>query len=165
MPKLIRGVTYHPKQWKIFLLLLICVMFTSIGILVIRKGDNRGYLCTIFFGIGCAISLVHILPGSSYLRITGEGFEFCSLFRKYRLLWQEVSGFGVIAIAQNGITTNKIVGFNYTSEHHPYRLGRQISASLTGYESGFPDTFGFKAEDLAAQLNQQLQEYRRLKNS
>jgi bacteriorhodopsin len=50
-----REETYYPKQWKTFLLLLICVVFTAIGILVIRKGDNRGYLCAIF------VSLLHYL--------------------------------------------------------------------------------------------------------
>jgi hypothetical protein len=164
MVRLIEGVTYYPKQWKTFLFLLICTMFAAIGIWMIRTGDNRGYLGAIFFGLGCIIFLIHLLPDSAYLRITAEGLEFCSLFRKHRLLWEAVSEFGAIAIRQNGITVNKLVSFNYTQEYYPYKWGRKISAAMSGYEAALPDTYGFKAEDLAVQLNQHLQEYRQLQS-
>jgi hypothetical protein len=159
-----QGDTYYPKQWKTLLLLMVCAMFTAIGILVIKKGDNRGYLCAIFFGIGCTIFLIHLLPGSAYLKISAEGIEYSSLFRKQRLRWQAVSKFGVIAIIQDGITVNRMVGFNYTQAYYPYKWQRKISAAMSGYEAALPDTYGFKAEDLAAQLNQHLQAYRQLQS-
>jgi hypothetical protein len=48
---------------------------------VARLGNAVGYLGIAFFGLGLVVFVIKLVPNSSYLRVTQEGFTVCSLFR------------------------------------------------------------------------------------
>ncbi|MBN1764538.1 MAG: hypothetical protein JW860_04710 [Sedimentisphaerales bacterium] len=160
MEHLTRKKTYYPKKSRLLLLLAVCLLFTIGGIWMIKDEPFGGYLCAIFFGTGCAASIIQLLPGSAYLKIKDEGIEFCSLFRKTTILWDDISEFCVYSVSHRGMTVNKMVGINFVPEYDRSKLSRKLSTALAGCEGGLPDTYGFKAEELASLLNEYLLEYR-----
>ena len=83
-------LTFYPSRRKTFLLLIVSLVFTLIGALMINDGELMGWFVSIFFGIGCIVSITILLPNSSYLHISEKGFEVCSLFRSGFTSWNEV---------------------------------------------------------------------------
>ena len=41
-------------------------------------------------GIGLLVAFVLNLPNSSYLKLTTNGFETCTLYKKYFIKWKDV---------------------------------------------------------------------------
>jgi hypothetical protein len=115
-----------------------------------RRKLERMALCH-FFGFGTVVAVINLLPGRSYLRLTDEGFEVSSLSRKYFLHWTDVQHFGVAYVG-----LNKMVVFNFASPYVKEKMGRSISRQIAGWEGGLHDTFGMKAENLAALMNTHL---------
>lgn len=144
--------TAHPKRAKMALLLLVCVAFVAVGVLMIRDGEVIGWLCAGFFGLGIPIFSIQLLPGSSYLTVSEVGIEYCSMFRRHRLRWSDISEFGVYTVRQGGLPVSKMVGFNFSTEYRRAQGGRALSRAISGFEGGLPDTYGFKAEELAELL-------------
>ena len=105
-----------------------------------------GYAAIGFFALCAIVFGVNLLPHSSYLRVTSEGFTMCSMFRSRFVGWREVGRFGVTRIG-----TRKIVGWDPTDSLP--KLGK-VSQMLCGYACALPDTYGRKAEELAELLNQ-----------
>lgn len=116
---------------------------------MIGDGDRLGWLEIFFFGSGFIVFCVSMLPGSAYLKLDSNSFTFCSLFRPHTLRWDEVEAFGVTTIA-----LRKMVAFNFSELHGGHRRMRKISSVLSGYEAALPDTYGRKAEELAALMNE-----------
>lgn len=57
-----------------------------------------GYPSIVFFGL-CVLAFgICLLPNSSYLRLTREGFTVCSMFRCRFIDWEHVGEFGVTRI-------------------------------------------------------------------
>lgn len=52
------------------------------------------------------------------------------------------------------ISGNKMVMWNYVPEFSKQTGARRLSTALAGCEAGLPDTYGFKAEDLAGVMNE-----------
>jgi hypothetical protein len=146
--------TVYPKKIKLVLLFLVCLAFVAGGILMIREGEKMGWLCTVFFGLGVPIFLLNLHPRSSYLTVDEEGIEFCSLFRTSRIRWSDVSEFGTFTIRHHGLPVNKMVGLNYSTEFSRSAKARALSKAMTGFEGGLPDTYGFRAEELAQILSE-----------
>ncbi|MDB6140330.1 MAG: hypothetical protein JWO94_3402 [Verrucomicrobiaceae bacterium] len=110
--------------------------------------------CLAVFGLGLFISVLRVIPGSTYVRLSREGFVLCTLWRKFHYRWADVSGFGVLNIGPAG--THQLVGFNfnpgYEAREHRAKL-KQMNVSKWGYEASLADLYGMKAEALAALLN------------
>ena len=73
-------LTLYPTKTKHFMLLLISLAFTAIGIWMGIDGKWMGFLCAAFFGLGILIFIIQLLPGSSYLRLYKDEFEYCAFF-------------------------------------------------------------------------------------
>ena len=129
-------------------MLLFSTILTAGGILMIYKSDTLGYPCTIFFGIGMLISIIKVLPGSSYLKLSKTGFEYSSLFRRHSVDWEDILEFRIMKLKQSGLTVNKFVGWIYCKNAHDKGFSKKLSKSITGIEAGLPDTYGLKAEEL-----------------
>lgn len=99
-----------------------------------------------FFGLGVLISLLQLVPGSSYLRVSAKGMEFCTLFRPHVARWETLATFGVYR--QGG---TDFVGYNL-NDQGPRTGARRASLDLVGFEAGLPDTYGVAAPELAAWL-------------
>jgi hypothetical protein len=96
---------------------------------------------------------LNMLPNSSYLRLTNEGFTVCTMFKKRSVAWQDVSKFGVTSVA-----VRKIVGWDPS---HAPSTAEQAATVVTGYSSTLPETYGLTAEELAELLNRLRDEHAR----
>jgi hypothetical protein len=112
-----------------------------------------GISCAAFGFLCVPIAIVQLLPGSSYLHIDSEGFTFAAMFRKTTVPWSVVQKFFVITASQSGMKVHTMVGFNFVPSYKDSPLGRKLAMALAGGEAGLPDTYGKKAEDLAAFMN------------
>jgi len=144
--------TLYPKKTKILMLFAVCLAFVAGSILMIRQGEKMGWLCAGFFGLGIPVSLLQLWPNSSFLKVTEEGLEICSLFRRQTIRWCDVSEFGVTTMRQHGLPVNRMVGFNYAAGYQRAAKTRSVARALAGFEGMLPDTYGMAAEELAQLL-------------
>jgi len=141
-------LTLRPKRLKYLLFALLSAAFVAGGVLMVRDGQRLGWFEIFFFGTGLIVFCLLLLPGSAYLKLDPAGFTFCSLFRPHSMRWYEVDSF-----ATGRIGTNKLVVFNFSELHRGQQRLRKISSAISGYEAALPGTYGLKAEDLAALMN------------
>lgn len=149
-------VTYKTPKLKLLLLIAVSALFIAAGIWVgMERYDIAHYLMAGFCSL-CALSLVafcvQLHPRASYLTLKKNGFVFCSLFRSHEVRWDDVEFFDVMKIGGT-----KMVVWNYVPEFSEQIRSRRAAAALTGCEAALPDTYGFKAEDLAELMNQMKQ--------
>lgn len=142
--------TLYTKRSKMLLLFLLCSVFVAGGIWMIRDGHKEGWFVAGLFSLGIPVSLIQLLPNSSFLRVDEEGIEFAALFRKCRVKWSEISEFGVYSRESIGI--GKTVGINYSPSFERYRRMRAANKALLGFEGALPDTYGLPAAELASLL-------------
>jgi hypothetical protein len=139
----------RPRPWKWLGVGSGCLVFTALGVLMIQSGQQFGWLCVIFFGIGVFISVAYMFPNASYLKLDSVGFTMCSFYRAQTFRWEDVSGFGVAQVFPN----NKMVMFNFNPSYSQTSRLRTLNVNLVGYEAGLPDNYGLKHEQLAELLN------------
>jgi hypothetical protein len=144
-----QDLTLRPAKAKTVGFLLGCLGFVVTGAWMIRTGEAMGWLCVMFFGLGCVIFAINLLPGASYLHLGPEGFILCSLFRRCpQVRWDAASDFRVVRVPPSMM---KMVVYDQESCERP-RLAR-INRALVGAGCGVPDTYGRKPEALAELLN------------
>jgi hypothetical protein len=124
-------------------------VFVAIGLWIIEREPVIALGCIIFFGLYAGVGLVGLLPNSSYLTLTEQGFLFSSLFRKHFVTWSDVQSFVPVKIQ-----FNRLVGWNYSSEYLKSRRLRSVNSAIAGVEATLPDTYGLPAEELAELMNQ-----------
>ena len=139
--------TVHSKKTKLIWLLLLCSGFTAIGAWMVMDGQMMGWLCGGFFALGIPIFLIQFHPKASFLTVSDAGLEFGSLFRRSSYRWSEISGFGTY-----GFPVATLVGFDFSPDYQRSKKARAVSKALAGFEAGLPDTYGFRAEELAQLL-------------
>ncbi len=103
-----------------------------------------------------------MIPNSSYLRLTREGFEIKHLFRKSFTRWDEVSRFEVIDFSVNNRNKISIVAFNLSRKNKNsiiVAILRQIARQLLGFETHIPNNYGKKPEELAKLMNEWKERY------
>lgn len=144
----------YPSKLKNSIYTLISLVLMTGGILFIIDGEWIGWYLTIFFGV-CAIAIgINVLPGAAFLRVDEKGIAIKHMYKTHILAWSDIGIFFVH-------TGNKyeLVGFSYSQEYKKHRKGRKISKILTGTEGVLPETYGFKAEELAELLNNEKMKY------
>jgi len=131
-------------------LVLGALVFVALRVFVLKWEPSIGYLSIGFFGL-CAVALgLNMLPNSSYLRLTNEGFTVYTMFKKRSVAWQGVSKFGVTSVA-----VRKIGGLDPS---HAPSTAEQAATVISGYSSTLPETYGLTAEELAELLNRMREE-------
>jgi hypothetical protein len=138
-------VTLRSSRKKMLLMLIISLAFVAAGLWMLSEHPVSSYASILFFGVCAVVFCTNLLPNSSYLRLTREGFTTCSTFRCRSFEWQHVGTFGVTRIG-----TRKMVGWD--PAHSVSKLGK-VNKAVCGYASALPDTYGLKAEELAHLLN------------
>jgi hypothetical protein len=134
---------------------LACGIMTAAGVWIIGDGQWLGLIPTFFFGLGLVVSLILLLPNSSFLELDDDGFCFRNLFRDSRFSWADIAGFEARRLSMRKIVTFDFA-HGYTASRHAPALARTIS----GAEGALPDTYGMSAEDLADLMNERLRIYR-----
>lgn len=113
-----------------------------------------GWFAVIFFGLAAAVALFQVVTNRSYLLLTRDGFQMYGL-RKSRLIpWSDVGSFVAVSLP------NPMVMFDYRSgvksvESRPQwaRRLRSMNQGLTGHDAGLAETYGLRADELAAPMN------------
>lgn len=142
-------VTYRTRRAKMVLLTFGSGAFVSIGLWLLPRVPLFALAGIIFFGLCGLVGLINLLPNSSYLTLTEQGFSFVSLFCKHFVAWSDVESFTPVKIQRKGM-----VGWNYSSEFQRSKRLRRINITIAGVEAGLPDTYGMPAEHLAYLMNQ-----------
>jgi hypothetical protein len=142
-------VTLYPSRKKWLVLLAAGIAFTAAGIGMIHEHVSMGWPIVLLFGAGILISLVVLLPGASGLKLDRNGFEITNLYRRSRVPWKAAMGFEAKVIPPS---SREMIVFD-NAEAKGGTLAA-LNKGLVGHNSGLPDTYGFKAADLAALMAQ-----------
>lgn len=146
--------TIRPKKTKMVFLFSVSALFTAVGVMMVLEGEKIGWFCGGFFALGLPIFLLQLHPRCSFLTVSDEGLEICSLFRRSTTRWEDIAEFGVYTLKQHGLPVGKQVGINYVPEYQRSLKARAIAKALVGFEGALPDTYGYRPEELARLLTQ-----------
>jgi hypothetical protein len=139
-----------PKNSKTILLVLVSLIFIIGGLLIIKEEASlKGWLITFFFGLCVLVFLIQLIPGSSQLKLTDQGFIITSLFQSTFTKWSDIKSFKTGYISQN-----KTVMFDYVDSHKNHSTGKKIAKQLSGSQGALPITYGIKASELLRIMNE-----------
>ena len=141
-------ITLRPSRSGIGFFIVLSLIFIAISWYSVRVGATVGYLGMFFFGLGLIVVVIKLLPNSSYLRLTREGFTVCSLFRCHNVSWNDTSEFGVVDLG-----VKKMVGWNSQTAAGKQPTLFKTSQTISGYGCALPETYGLGAEELCALVN------------
>jgi hypothetical protein len=128
------------------------LVFVFIGIDTFDSNDS--YWPFALFGLCAIVGAIGLLPGSTYLELTQDGFTVSSLYQKSFITWTQVEEFVVCPRSRGG----DLVGWNSVFVPGEKTMGHHLSAAIAdmvGAPSGgvLPDTYGMKASELEELLN------------
>jgi hypothetical protein len=103
----------------------------------------------VFFGLVALVAPVAMLPGAGGLVLDREGFDVTSLFRRYRVRWQDTADFAAVVLPP---ARHRMVAYNDRKQSSS-RLAR-MNVAIVGRNAAIPDTYGFSAEALAQLMAQ-----------
>jgi hypothetical protein len=139
----------RPKKQKMILLAIVSMLFTYGGTLIIEDNSLKGWSITLFFALCLLIALIQLIPNSSQLKLTREGFIMTTLLRSHFTKWEDVKYF-----KEGRLGPKKMVMFDYTDKHDKFTAGKSIARHLSGSEGALPDTYGLKTHELISILNE-----------
>ena len=148
-------IILRPSKTTLILSLVGSALFMVGGIWMASEQPGWGYAAAIFFGLAIVVFGVQLLPNSSYLKLTEEGFEVCSTFKVNTYRWADIEKFSVM-----NVPLNKMVSWDFVTDYSSQEAGRRVSSRITGSEAALPDTYGMTAEDLAQLMNSMVKRYR-----
>lgn len=143
-------LTFRPNPWKVLGLLAICLAFVAVGIFMAR-GDEpfMGWVIISLFGLGGVAIASLLFPKANYLRLTREGFEIKSYFRKDFIRWSEVYGFRV-----GYVSGNKMILFDYAEIYTRQKSARKVAKLIGGSEGGISNNYRISTAGLVEILNE-----------
>jgi hypothetical protein len=147
------SVTLYPKRSSAIWLLIGCSAFVVGGIWLGASEGLVGYLCAALFALGIPVAVIQLLPGSACLHIDHEGFTIRSLFQAISVPWSVVDRFFVVTLRSTGVKVRERVAWNFVASYDRARFGRKVAMIIGQCEAALPDTYGKRAEDLAALMN------------
>lgn len=142
-------VTYRTRPLKMAFLTLGAGAFVAGGWWLLPREPFVAYASIVFFGLCALVGLVSLLPNSSYLTLTEQGFLFASLFRKHFVAWSSVQQFVPVRIQ-----SHRMVGWTYSAGFQKSKRLRRVNTAIAGVEAALPDTYGMSVEQLAGLMNQ-----------
>ena len=134
--------TPSPRKW--LLVLAGCAAFVAGGIGLLSENAVVAWSCIVFFGLGVVVAGTMLLPGSAGLVLDADGFEVTNFFRRTRTHWQDASDFTMAVVPP---AAHKLIVYD-NAKIRGSRLG-EINTRLSGRNSGLPNSYRMKPEDLA----------------
>ena len=138
-----------PKTTKTILLGIVSLTFTIEGIMLTDKESLKGWLIASFFGLGLIVFLIQLIPGSTQLTLTKEGFIMTSLFRSHLTKWSDVKEFKIDYLGRN-----KAVMFDYIDSYRKHQIGKTIAKSLSDSHGALPSNYGLELTELLNKMNE-----------
>jgi len=138
------------RKWGVALGLAVALF--AIGVWWKGRGAPGGGFILGFAGFAAGLSVLALLPGSTYLRLTREGFEQSSFFvRKPLLRWADVASFEPFRFVR--LLARRAVRVHLRDPSVVPERVRRANRALTGADEWVPADFGCSAADLAALLD------------
>ena len=135
-----------------------CVL-VAVGAVMIASGDLgttrvMDWVAVVFFGMAGVFAVAQLVT-NRYLELTPEGFTVQALGWHYTIRWADVEGgFSAVTPSKLYPSSFKLVVYNFTPSYRLSLQARSHRRVIAGYESGLPETYGMKAEVLAALMNE-----------
>lgn len=139
----------RPNPNRTILLGLVCLAFTVGGLLIAQQAIVKGWLIASFFGLGVFVFIIQLIPGSSQLSLTKEGFITTSLFRSHFTDWSDIEQFEVGYVGKS-----KFVKFDYKANHKKHKTGKGIAKFLSGNHGALPSNYGLSLSELCDLMNE-----------
>jgi hypothetical protein len=151
-------VVLHPNKTKWLLVLLGLAAFLLGFVSMIQDGgparsapfgDARfwGWVGVVICGICLPTSLLQLFRGR--LVLAPDGFTMWTLAGQRNIRWSDVASFEAVEFHP----LVWLVHFDYVPDYSRQRQRRALSWSIITNENALPDTYGMKADDLAALMN------------
>lgn len=156
---------YRSTPWKWAGVFLAAMSFVLLGWWMAHDpsvpvlGRACGWLSMVFFGVGAPIALTKLFPGTSWLRISQEGFTVCAgCLRKPDVYkWEDIESFCVVewGTGTGRLSRTRVIGMNFSAAYlervgisRSIRLARKMS----NVDRGLPDNYGWDHFVLAEYL-------------
>jgi len=117
-------------------------------------GRVGGLVVFLFFGACAAVAILQLVLRSQ-LTLTADGFTVRSLGRQGTRRWQDVESFVVVRAS----AFTSIVGIRLLATQGGDTSLTRAARNVFGYQGALPETYGMKASDLAALMNEWLSRY------
>ena len=134
---------YTSNKVKLILLGIISLLSILGGLNLIQNEPIKGWLITLFFCFCFLVFIIQLIPGSTELKLTREGFEITTLFHKSLTKWDDIKTFKI-----GYLGLNKTVMFDYVEEHNKHEIGKLVAKKISGGQGALPSTYGLKATEL-----------------
>ena len=134
--------------------MIVSLAFTIGGLLMTKDEGLMGWLIASFFGLCLIVFLIQLIPGSTQLLLTKDGFTMTSLFRSHFTKWADVKSFELGYLGRN-----KAVMFDYVDSHKKHSIGKSIAKELSGNHGALPDTYGMEVTELLILMNESKKKY------
>lgn len=125
-----------------------CLAFTAIAANMALEGDAWGWFGVVIFGTCAVVAGIQFIPGSGHLRLRRDGFEFRSLWRTKSYRWADVANFQTAEFYRK-----RFVVWDWAPGFEKPRAA-SLHAKFAGVESGLPDSYGLKPNELATLMNE-----------
>ena len=107
-------ITFQPKLWKPIVGLILNASFIALGLYtLVIKENNFGWLTLLFFGFGMIISVLQLIPNSSYVTLNNKGMKIKTIWRTTQVDWKDIAGFYT-----KKILFNPIVMIRFSKDFH-----------------------------------------------
>lgn len=138
----------RPNPIKTIAFLIVGALFVVIGFYLMEENPFMAWIAIIFFGSGVIVFAIQLMPDSSILKLSNDGFEVKNLFKSDFTKWSDVNQFRVGYAGQT-----KMVMFDFSRDHKKHNVGKKVAKFLSGNEGALPETYGMKAKDLSELMN------------
>jgi hypothetical protein len=142
-------VRLGPSRREPLLLAAGGLLFTLVGVAMIREQYWFAWPITAIFALATSILLLAVLPGVNGLVLHPEGFTCRNLGRRWTVRWDQVESFHVAQIGGRNL-----VGWCWRPESVPDSTLGQWSRALAGLDGTLPQTYGLTAEALLRRLQE-----------
>ncbi len=159
-------MVFRQSKKKIIMYLLGFLLFALVGPAMISTGDNGwGVYVGGFGGLGVLFCLVQLMPNSSYLKLTPEGFAERVLFRTYFFKWTNIKGF-YTPTPENTVSLGSVlqaipgkVFFKFSDNYDKGANARKIVRLIAGSDGALAGVYGKTAVEMTDLMNQWLEKY------
>ena len=139
----------RPKPFKTIVFAVTSLLFVAGGIFMIEEEGWKGWLITSFFGLCFVTFIIQLIPGSTQLTLTQEGFTTTSLFRSHFTEWSDIEQFEVGYVGKS-----KFVKFDYKANHKKHKTGKGIAKFLSENHAALPSGYGLSLSELCDLMNE-----------